>query len=72
MLGLTYVCFIILQLALFNLIMLVVMAVWLWKAGQISGAIIGRILDNGRKGPFKTFIRKIKELQWLKELQLEI
>lgn len=52
--------------------MLVVMAVWLWKAGQISGAIIGRILDNGRKGPFKTFIRKIKELQWLKELQLEI
>lgn len=72
MLGLTYVCFIILQLALFNLIMLVVMAVWLWKAGQISGAIIGRILDNGRKGPFKAFIRKIKELQWLKELQLEI
>jgi len=72
MLALTYVCFIILQLALFNLIMLVVMAVWLYKAGQICSAIIGRLLDNGRKKPFKTFIRKIKDLQWLKDLQLEI
>ena len=33
MLALIYVCFIILQLALFNLIMLVVMSVWLYKAG---------------------------------------
>jgi hypothetical protein len=72
MLSLIYVCFIILQLALFNLIMLVVISVWLWKAGQIFKAIIGRVLDNGRKGPFKTYIRKMKELPWLKELQLEI
>jgi hypothetical protein len=72
LLALLYVCFIILQLALFNLIMLVVMAVWWWKAVKICQAIINRVLDNGRKGPFKAHIRKMKDLEWLKNLQLEI
>ena len=70
--ALLYVFFIILQLALFNLIMLVVMAVTWWRACKISNAIIKRILGNGRKKPYKAFIRKIKELEWLKDLQLEI
>ena len=72
LLALLYVFFIILQLALFNLIMLVVMAVWWWKALKICQAIVKRILDNGRKAAFKTHIRKMKELGWLKELSLEI
>lgn len=36
LLGLLYVFFIILQLALFNLIMLVVMVVWWWKLVKIA------------------------------------
>ena len=69
---LLYVFFIILQLALFNLIMLVVMMVTWWRACKISNAIIGRILGNGRKKPYKAYIKKIKELEWLKNLQLEV
>ena len=72
LLALLYVFFIILQLALFNLIMLVVMAVWWWKALKICVAISKRFLDNGRKAAFKTHIRKMKELEWLKVLSLEI
>ena len=52
--------------------MLVVMAVWWWKAFKISQAITKRMLDNGRKAAFKTHIRKMKELEWLKLLNLEI
>jgi hypothetical protein len=51
--ALLYVFFIILQLALFNLIMLVVMSVWWWKLCKIAQAVINRVLDNGRKKPFK-------------------
>ena len=67
-----YCFFIILQLALFNLIMLVVMMVIWWKLLQISRAIINRILDKGRKKAFKAWVRKLKELNWLKELSIEI
>jgi len=69
---LLYVFFIILQLALFNLIMLVVMAVWWWKLCKISHAVIHRVLDNGRKGPFKAYIKRMKDLQWLKDKGIEI
>ena len=72
LLAFLYVFFIILQLALFNLIMLVVMAVWWWKLFKICQAITKRILDNGRKAAFKSHIRKMKELEWLKNLSLEI
>ena len=69
---LLYVFFIILQLALFNLIMLVVMLVTWWRVCKICSAIIKRILGNGRKKPYKAFITRIKDLEWLKVLQLEI
>ena len=72
LLGLLYVFFIILQLALFNLIMLVVMAVWWWKLFKIANAVITRVLDNGRKAPFKAFIREMKALEWLKSTNIEI
>ena len=67
-----YVFFIILQLALFNLIMLVVMVVSWYKLLGIFRAIISRVLDNGRKASFKKWIRQLKDLEWLKEKQIEI
>ena len=48
------------------------MGVLWYKLSQIFKAIITRILDNGRKKKFKAYIRKIKELDWLKELSIEI
>ena len=30
------------------------------------------MLDNGRKAPFKAFIREIKALEWLKSTNIEI
>jgi len=67
-----YVFFIILQLALFNLIMLVVMVVGWWKLCKVFYAMLIRILDNGRKAPFKKYMRKMKEIMWLKEKGIEI
>ena len=67
-----YCFFIILQLALFNLIMLVVMVVSWYKLLGICRAIIRRVLDNGRKASFKRWIRTLKELPWLKEKSIEI
>ena len=72
LLAVAYVFFIILQLALFNLIMLVVMIVWWIKMFNICRAIINRMLDNGRKSAFKAHIRRMKDLPWLKELNIEI
>lgn len=72
LLALLYVFFIILQLALFNLIMLVVMGVWWWKLCKVAQAVISRVLDNGRKAPFKSYVRKMKELDWLKSKGIEI
>ena len=72
LLAIFYLLFIILQLALFNLIMLVVMGVLWYKISQIFKAVITRVLDNGRKKPFKSYIRKIKELKWLQDLSIEI
>lgn len=72
LLLLLYVFFIILQLALFNLIMLVVMTVSWWRICKIFNAIIQRILGNGRKKPYKNFIQQLKNLEWLKKLQVEI
>ena len=67
-----YCFFIILQLALFNLIMLVVMGVSWWKLLGILRAIITRILDNGRKAPFKRWIRELKDMELLRNKQIEI
>ena len=67
-----YCFFIILQLALFNLIMLVVMAVAWYKLLGIARAIISRVLDNGRKADFKKWIKELKDLQCLKDKSIEI
>ena len=67
-----YTFFVILQLALFNLIMLVVMIVWLYKICRACKAVISRILDSGRKKPFKQYVRTLKNLAFLKELNIEI
>ena len=72
LLALLYTMFIILQLALFNLIMLVVMAVWWWKLVKIANAVIQRIQNNGRKAPFKVFIKEMKGLEWLNTANIEI
>ena len=67
-----YVMFVILQLALFNLIMLVVMMVWWFKLCKMCLAVITRCLDSRRKKAFKSYIHRIKDLAWLKELNIEI
>ena len=67
-----YCFFIILQLALFNLIMLVVMAVSWYKLFKFCKAHISIRLDDGRKASFKKWIRRLKELDWLKEKSIEI
>ena len=68
-----YLLFIILQLALFNLIMLVVMGVLWYKLSQIFKAVITRILDNGRKKNFKAYVKEIKNEKWLeRDYHIEI
>ena len=52
--------------------MLVVMTVIWCRLCKISNAIIKRILGNGRKKPYKAHIRRMKDLEWLKAMQLEI
>ena len=53
--------------------MLVVMSVWWWKLFKICRAVIGRILDNGRKSAFKSHIKKMKEkLTWLRDYNIDI
>lgn len=52
--------------------MLVVMLVLWYKIYKIFRAIINRILNNGRKKPFKKWIKDLKELPWLKEHSIEI
>ena len=72
LLILAYCFFIILQLALFNLIMLVVMAVFWCKMYKFSKNIISMKLDKGRKTAFKQWIKRLKDLEWLKEKSIEI
>jgi hypothetical protein len=48
------------------------MAVWWWKLCKIAQAVINRVLDNGRKAPFKKYIKKMKEMKWLKDKGIEI
>ena len=64
--------FVILQLALFNLIMLVVMIVWWYKLCKMCVAVIKRLLDSRRKRSFKNYIHRMKDLEWLKNLNIEI
>ena len=67
-----YAMFVILQLALFNLIMLVVMIVWWYKLCRMCVSVIKRCLDSKRKKSFQRYIRRMKDLDWLKALNIEI
>ncbi len=72
LLPLAYLFLIILQLALFNLIMMVVMIVWLSKFFRICRAIIKRCIDNSRTKHYRKFIKGLKELQCVTENSIEI
>ncbi len=63
--GIFYIMFIIFQLALYNIIMGVVMAIFWWRLCQVSASIIKRILDKGKKKEYKAYFRKMKDLEWL-------
>ena len=45
---------------------------WWWKVCKVFQALINRVLDNGRKKPFKQYIKKMKEMKWLKDKGIEI
>ena len=67
-----YLFFVLLQYALFNPIIFAVMLIIWIKMSKTFSSIITRVLDNGRKKKFKSYIRKIKELEWLQKLKIEI
>ena len=72
LIPLAYLFLIILQLALFNLIMLVVMVVWWGKFFRISRAVIKRCIDNSRTKYYRKFIKTLKELHAVHENSIEI
>ena len=43
-----------------------------YKIYKISRAIINRLLNNNRKKAFKSWIRELRDLSFLKELSIEI
>jgi hypothetical protein len=49
LLGLLYCGFIIFQLALYNIIMGVVMAVYWWRLRKVASSVIKKFLDDSRK-----------------------
>jgi hypothetical protein len=67
-----YVMFIIFQLALYNIIMGVVMAVFWWRACGVSNSVIKRFLDNKRKSQYKAYFRRVKEIDCFAKLNIEI
>jgi hypothetical protein len=63
----SYGCFILLQLALFNLIMLGVMLVYFNKLFMFFRAIVFRYDYNYRNQPFKKFIEKENDRFYIKK-----
>ena len=63
---------IILQLALFNLIMLVVMVVNWIRAFKVCRAIIKRCVDSSRTKHYRKFIKDLKSLDCVKAQSIEI
>lgn len=61
LLGLLYCGFIIFQLALYNIIMGVVMAVYWWRLRKVASSVIKKFLDDSRKKQFKAYFRRVKE-----------
>ena len=72
LIPLFYLFLIILQLALFNLIMFVVMVVWWFKFFRIARAIIKRCIDNSRTKYYRKFIKELKALSCVTENSIEI
>jgi len=50
----------------------VVMAVFWWRICGVSASVIKRFLDNGKKKEYKAYFKRMKELEWLQKLNLEI
>ena len=67
-----FAMFTILQLALFNVIMFAIFIVWWIKLARTCVSIIKRCLDSKRRAPFQRYIRRMKEIEWLKALNIEI
>ena len=63
---------IILQLALFNLIMLVVMIVWWIRMFKVCRAVIKRCIDSSRTKHYRSFIKALKGLDCVKSCSIEI
>ena len=72
LLGLMYMFLIILQLALFNLIMLVVMIVWWIRMFKVCRAIIKRCIDSSRTKASRSYIKTLKNLDCVKNCSIEI
>jgi hypothetical protein len=70
--GIFYVMFIIFQLALYNIIMGVVMAVFWWRLTGVSTSVVKRFLDNKRKSQYKAYFRRVKEMECFAKLNIEI
>ena len=72
MIGLGYLFLIILQLALFNLIMLVVMIVWWVRIFKVARAIIDRCIVGAKTKEYRSFIKKLKECDPIQNTNIEI
>jgi hypothetical protein len=72
MIGLGYLFLIILQLALFNLIMLVVMVVWWVRIFKVARAMIDRCIVGAKTKEYRSFIKKLKESESIKDTHIEI
>ena len=72
MIGLGYLFLIILQLALFNLIMLVVMIVWWVRIFKVARAMIDRCIVGAKTKEYRSFIKKLKDSESIKDTHIEI
>jgi ABC-type bacteriocin/lantibiotic exporter with double-glycine peptidase domain len=72
MIALGYLFLIILQLALFNLIMLVVMIVWWVRIFKVARAMIDRCIVGAKTKEYRSFIKKLKDSDSIKDTHIEI
>ena len=72
LIGLLYLLYVLLQYALFNPIIAVVFLISWSKLCGVFNKVIANMLDKGRKKKFKAYFKKIKELEWLEKLPIEV
>ena len=65
LLGLLYIFFVFLQLALFNLVMFVVECVLYWRSIKLTISVIDSILAAGQRRKYKSYVRCMKKRDWL-------